>query len=179
VVVALVALQGSPDLLVWAKWTVIALMLAYLFPFLYLRARVAVATRTTGVQVSLRSFFREQPNEMAILACIFGIPSATILYFLDAPLAIIATLVGVAASNLLVALVNRVYRASFHLAIFTSAVIPLAIILGISPLVVAPFVLLLGAARYYIKAHTPLQLVVGFLIGVAAATSSFYGFGLL
>jgi len=165
--------------LLWAKWTVIALMSAYLFPLLYMRARAIVVARTTGAQVSLRSFFREKPNEMALLACVFGIPSATILYFLGSPSSIIAILVGVAATALLIALVNRVYRASFHLALFTSAVIPLTIICGFPLLVIIPFILLLGASRYYLGAHTPLQLTAGFLVGLGVTITVFQGFGIL
>ena len=178
-VVAIIAYQQSPSLWVWAKWTMVALFSAYLIPLIYMRARVAVIVRATGAQVNLRSFFREQPTEMAILACIFGIPSATILYFLGYPSNIIATLVGVAAVALLIALVNRVYRASFHLALFTSAVVPLIIIFGLPSLVVVPFILLLGASRYYLGEHTPLQLTTGFLLGLIVTITVFQGFGIL
>ena len=178
-VVAVIAYQESPMMGVWIKWTVVALLSAYLFPILYMQARAYVVTHTTGSQVCFRSFFREQPREMARLACIFGMPSATILLLLGYPSSIIACLVGVAATVLLVALVNRVYRASFHLALFTSAVIPLAIIFGLPSVVVLPFILLLGASRYYLGAHTPLQLMTGFLIGLVATTAVFRGFGIL
>lgn len=178
-VVAIIAYQQSPSLGIWAKWTIVALLSAYLFPLIYMQARVAVIVRTTGAQVKLRSFFREQPTEMAILACIFGIPSATILYFLGYPSNIIATLVGVAAAALLIALVNRVYRASFHLALFTSAVVPLIIIFGLPSLVVIPFILLLGASRFYLGEHTPLQLTTGFLLGLIVSIAVFQGFDIL
>ena len=178
-VVAIIAYQQSPSLLILAKWVMIALLSAYLFPLIYMRARIAIIVHTTGAQVSLRSFFREQPAEMAILACIFGIPSATILYFLGCPSDIIATLVGVAAAALLIALVNKVYRASFHLALFTSAVVPLTIIFGLPSLVVIPFILLLGVSRFYLGEHTPLQLTTGFLLGLMVSIAVFQGFGIL
>jgi membrane-associated phospholipid phosphatase len=178
-VVAAIAYHESPSPGVWAKWTTVSLLSAYLFPLIYMRARAAVVVRTTGVQVGLRSFFREQPSEMALLACIFGIPSATILYFLGYPSSMIALLVGVAATALLIALVNRVYRASFHLALFTSIVIPLSVIFGLPLLVVIPFILLLGVSRYYLGAHTPLQLATGFLLGLMVIIAVFHGFGIL
>ena len=106
-------------------------------------------------------------------------PSAAILYFLGYPSSIIATLVGVAAAALMIALVNWVYRASFHMALLTSATLPLLIIFGLPALVVLPFILLMGASRYYLRAHTPLQLITGFLIGLMATTAAFKGFGLL
>ena len=116
-VVTAVAHQENSIPAVWVKHTLVALIPAYLFPFLYMRAKAYAIAHTTGRQISLRSYFREQPVEMLILACIFGIPSAAILYFAGYPTSIIATLVGVATGAVVIALVNRVYRASFHLAL--------------------------------------------------------------
>ena len=177
-VVALVAYQISSVPEVWVKWTVTALLPAYLLPLLYMQTRVTILARTTGTQVTHRSFFREQPNEMLLLACLFGIPSTLILYFLGSPLGIITTMVGVAATTLLIALVNRTYRASFHLALFTSMLMPLVIILALPSLAIAPFILLLGLSRYHLGEHTPTQLVTGFLIGLVVSVAVFNGFGL-
>ena len=177
-VVALVAYQISSVPEAWVKWTVTALLPAYLLPLLYMQTRVTILALTTGTQVTHRSFFREQPNEMLLLACLFGIPSTLILYFLGSPLGIITTMVGVAATTLLIALVNRTYRASFHLALFTSMLMPLVIILALPSLAIAPFILLLGLSRYHLGEHTPTQLVTGFLIGLVVSVAVFNGFGL-
>jgi hypothetical protein len=178
-VVALIAYQENPTMVAWVKWTVVALLTAYLFPLIYMRARIYVVAHTTGSQMSLRSFFREQPAEMALLACLFGIPSAAIPYFLGYPFSITVTLVGVAATALVIALVNRIYRASFHLALFTSMMISLVVIFGVPPLVVIPFILLLWVSRYYLGKHTLLQLTAGFLLGLMVTAAVFYGFGIL
>ena len=178
-VVVLVAYAVGPELATWAKWTTVALLSAYLFPVSYMQAKVAIVARTTGAQVSTRSLFREQPNEMLLLASLFGVPSALILYFLGSPAGILATIVGVAMTSILIALVNRVYRASFHLALFTSMVIPLVVISGLPSLAIAPFILLLGMSRYHLGEHTPAQLVAGFLIGLVVSGATFWGFGLL
>ncbi len=178
-VLAVIAYQESSNPGVWIKWAMVALLSAYLFPLVYMRVRIYVVTHTTGSQVRFRSFFRERPNEMVVLACLLGIPSATILYFLGYPLSLIATLVGLAATSLLIALVNRVYRASYHLALFTSIVVPLVIIFGLPSLVVILFVILLGASRYYLGEHTPLQLTTGFFVGLLVTTAVFRGFGIL
>ena len=142
--------------------------------------RVYVLTHNTGTQVSFRSFFRERPNEMLILACIFGLPSTVIIYFLGYPTSIIATLVGVAVTTLLIALINRGYRASFHLALLANLVIPLTFIFGLSSLsILLPLIALLGASRYYLGEHTPLQLTTGFLAGLVVAVGILKGFGIL
>lgn len=173
----MIAYEASPILGVWIKWTMVALLSAYLFPLSYMQAKTAIVSRTAGSQVTFRSFFREQPNEMLLLACLFGIPSALILHFLGSPPEIIATVVGVGSTSLVVALVNQIYRASFHLALLTSLAIPLVVISGISPLVIAPVILLLGLSRHYLGEHTPPQLLTGFLVGLVVAGGIFYGFG--
>ena len=42
----------------WIKWAIIALLLAYLLPLLYIQARVTLVARTAGSQVTHRSLFR-------------------------------------------------------------------------------------------------------------------------
>jgi hypothetical protein len=179
VVVAIIAYQESPSLMTWAEWTAVTLSAAYVLPVIYIQARIRLLAHTTGESVDARAFFREQPGQMALLTCIFGIPSATILYFLGYPFSLIAILVGVAVTSLLTALVNKFYRASFHVALFTSVVVPLGIIFGLPALAVIPFIFLLGASRYYLGEHTPLQLTAGFFIGLLVAFGAFYGFSIL
>jgi len=179
VVVMLIAYKGNPELVIWAKWTIIALLSAYFIPLLYMQIRVALVAHTTGVKIDSRSFFREQPNQMLLLAGLFGIPSALILFVIGSPSEIIATVVGVGLASLVIALVNRAYRASFHMAIFTSMVIPLVIVLGPSWWFISLFILLLGLSRYYLGKHTPMQLTVGFLLGVVVSVDVFYMFGLI
>ena len=182
IVVALIAYGASPNPGLWIKWTMAALLPAYLFPLLYLRAKVALVAETTGAQVTLRSlpqFIRDQPNDLSIMSCLFGIPSVLILYFLSSPLGIIAPIAGATATMLLTAQVNRIYRASFHLAFFTSMTLSLGIILSIPWLFIAPFIVVLGASRYHLGSHTPAQLGVGLLIGLAVTIPILNAFGFL
>ena len=176
-VIAFAAYETSPSTGIWAKWTVVTLLSAYLFPVSYMQIKASTSARATGAQISLRSFFREQPNEMLILACLFGIPSVLIPYVLGSPPGIIAVMVGVAATSLLIALVNRIYRASFHLALLTSMAVSLAAIFNLSALALAPLIVLLGIARYHLREHTPMQLLMGFLIGLLVTGAVARGFG--
>lgn len=178
-VVIVIAYQQSPSLLVWGKWVAIALAPAYIIPFIYVRIRFYMLAHNTGAQVNLRSFFREQPYEMAILACMLGIPGATIVYFLDYPLVITATMLGLSAAAAVTALVNLRYRASFHIALFTSLVTPLGIVFGLPAFTIVLFLLLLGASRYILAKHSILQLVTGLAIGLTASAPIFYGFNLI
>ena len=177
--VIIVAAEVSPSFSIWAKWTVAALVPAYLFPLAYMETKIVIITRSTGAQMTLRSYFREKPNELLLVAFLFALPNILLLYCLGSPTGLTATMVGVSLTALMVALSNRIYRASIHLSMITSLAIPLIIIAGISPVLIASIILLLGLSRYYLGEHTPVQLLAGFLLGLIVTTGIFYGFGLL
>jgi len=176
-VVLMLAISFSPD--DWIKWAIIALLPAYLLPLLYIQARVTLVARTTGSQVTHRSLFRKRPEEVIFLACLFGLPSILILYSLNAPRSIMATLIGLGATALLMTIINVRYRASFHLSLFTSVVTSAVILFGPPALVAAVLIPILGISRYQLREHTPLQLLTGFLIGLIVTAVIFQGFGLL
>ena len=177
--VALVAYHESSTSEVWLKWTASALLPAYLLPLAYMQARVILAARTTGVQISFRSLFREQPAELLLLACLFGIPSTLILHSLGCPTSIIAAWVGVAVTGLVIALINRGCRARIHLALLTTMVTSVVILFHGVSFIAVLLIPLLGISRYQVGAHTPGQLVTGSLIGFATTVAVFQGFGLL
>lgn len=179
VTVAIVAAEVSPSFAIWAKWVMAALIPAYLLPIAYMQTKVAIVTRTTGAQMTMRSFFRERPNELLLIACLFALPNILLLYSLGSPAALTATMVGVGLTALMVSLSNRIYRVSIHLSIITSLAIPILLIAGISPLLIAAVILLLGVSRYYLGEHTPTQLLAGFLLGLVVTAGIFYGYCLL
>ncbi|GEM_PF-1262292 len=179
VAVAIVAAEVSPSFAVWAKWTMAALIPAYLFPLAYMQTKLVIVTRSTGAQMTLRSFFRERPNELLLIACLFALPNILLLYSLSSPNALTATMVSVGLTALMVSLANRIYRVSIHLSMIISLAIPLMVIARISPLLIASIILLLGLARYYLGEHTPVQLLAGFLLGLVVTTGVFYCFGFL
>ena len=177
--VVFVAYDVSTSFIFWAKWTMIALLSAYCLPIIYTRLKFAASPRITDAASQSRSIPRNNPNEMLILAALFGIPSVLILYCFGSPLEIIAIILGVGASSIIIALVNRTYRASFHLATFTSVSISSIIIAGLYPIVPVLLIILLGASRYFLGQHTPLQLVTGFFIGLIITGAILLGFGFL
>ena len=178
-VITLIAYQMNSTFPVWLKWTMVTLLPAYLLPLSYMQAKATFITRNTGASVTLRSYFRDQPNEMLLMACLFGIPSVLILYLLGSPPDIIIAMVGIATTSLLNALVNQIYKSSFHLSLLTSLAVILVLIFSLSPLLIAPFLLIVAASRYYLGEHTPLQLLAGFSIGLVVTLAVFYGFSLL
>ena len=179
IAVFIVAGELSPNFAVWAKWTAVALLPAYTFPLAYMQTKLVIVNHATGAQMTLRSYFRERPNELLLVACLFALPNILLLYSLDSPTGLTATIMSVGLTSLLVSLANRIYRVSIHLCMITSLAIPLMVIARISPVLLAAVILLLGLSRYYLGEHTPMQLLAGFLLGLVVTTGIFYGFGLL
>lgn len=181
IVVALIAYWANG---VSVKWAIAALLPAYLIPVLYLyrQAEFVSDTRASNTRVTVAyipQFLRGHPNEMSIGACLFGISSVPLLYFLGSPPGIIATMVAVTITMLLVTQVNRIYRASFHLAFLTSMAVSLGVIISLPWLSIAPFIVLLGLSRYHLGHHTPAQLVVALLVGLTVTIPILKGFGFL
>lgn len=165
------AVPAQPN---WILWALVALLPAYLFPIGYMRIRGLVIARRTGIKPGLRSFFRERPQEMLIMALLFGVPSILILYALESPPQLLQAMAAVTISSVIIALLNHYYRASFHLGSFAG----LAVVLGLEfhHAVATGVLVLLGLAigwsRLHLHEHSPLQVLSGILIGIAAGVAA-------
>jgi membrane-associated phospholipid phosphatase len=79
---------------------------------------------------------------------------------------------------LVIALVNMLYRASFHLAMVTSMLTALWFFFGAVSLISFVLIPILGFSRYQLGEHTPAQIATGFFIGLIVSLAVFSGFGL-
>lgn len=174
VAVAVLAYNDLPHNFEWLSWALTALLPAYLFPIAYMRIKGIVVSRRTGTRPGLRSFFRQKPGEMLTLALLFGVPSLLILHFLGSPAVLMQAMGAVTISSVIIALVNRYYRASFHLGVFTTLAAVLA--LEFHSVLVTGVLILLGlltaSSRYLLREHSPLQILIGILIGLAGAAGA-------
>jgi len=160
----------------WVKWTLLALLLAYLPSMAYAGIRTALLRRAEGNGNAKLSLLRDRPKELLVTALLFGFPAVPILYILGAPQNILIVVSTAAATMLIVALVNLKFRASFHLALLTCALFSLWILAGAVSLVTILLVPLLGLSRYRLGEHTANQLVIGFALGLAVTPAVFYIF---
>jgi len=177
-VVALVAYDATDTRGEWGRWTLATLFLAYTVPILYLRLRAGMLGRGSSSRISIRSIFRERPQELLLLACLFGVPSSLALYYLGGPDTVLAVLIAATGTMVLASLLNFVYRASFHLALVTGMLSSLWVLFGAVSLVTVPIIAILGLARYRLGEHTSDQLVAGFVLGLMVTLTVFRGLGL-
>lgn len=177
-IVAVAAYKAVNPASEWVKWTLLTLAVAYVFPLVYTRLRVAALRGGENISAGTRSLLRERPRELLITTCLFGIPPILLVHFLNGPDTVLAVILAVTAIMLVIALLNLRYRASFHLALVTSILTSLWSLVGMVALVTLPLVPLLGFARWRIGAHTPAQLAAGFALGLMVTLAVFRGLGL-
>jgi len=177
-VLTLAAYQAVGEPFDCIKWTLLALVPVLVSPLIYAKIRATMLSRSGSPQKISRSLVRDNPVQLLIMAGLFGIPTALILYYLSAPRNMLIIILGVTAVMVVIALVNLTYRASFHLSMVTSMLTSLWFLFGNISLVAFLLLPILCYSRYRLGAHTPAQMVVGFLIGLAVSTAVFYGFGL-
>jgi len=177
-VLASAAYQATDHSLDCFKWTLAAYLPALLLPLLYAKVRAMMLSRD-GIKSKIsRSLVRNEPKQLFILTCLFGIPSILILYFFHGPENLLVIMLGCTAVMFIIDIINLKYRASFHLSMVTSMLAALGFLFG--PVYLLTFLILiaLGFSRYLLGEHTPAQMVTGFLVGLVVSGSVFLGLGL-
>lgn len=176
-VLTLTAYQTTGSFTGCIQWTLVAYLPAIILPLLYTKARATTLSRGGTQHKISRSLVRNEPKQLFIMAGLFGIPSALILYRLSGPRNLLIIILGITAIMLVLALVNTAYRASFHLGMVTGMLTSLWFLFGSVSLIGFLLLPILGYSRYQLGEHTPTQMVAGSLIGLVVSGGTFYGFG--
>jgi asparagine N-glycosylation enzyme membrane subunit Stt3 len=148
------------------KWTLLTVIPVFVFPFIYAKIRATVLSQGESPQKISRSLVRNDPEQLIIMAALFGIPSALILHCLNGPRNLLIIILGVTAVMLIISLVNIKYRASFHMSMVTSMLTALWFLFGPVSLITFLLIPVLGFSRYQMGEHTPKQIISGFLNGL-------------
>ncbi len=177
-VIALAAYQAMSEPVECIKWTLLTVVPVFAFPLIYAKIRATALSRGGSQQKISRSLVRNDPGQLFVMTGLFGVPSAAILHYLNGPRNLLIIILGITAVMLVIALVNMIYRGSFHMAMVPSMLLSLCFLFG--PVSLAGFSLLpvLGLSRYQMGEHTPSQIVAGFVIGLVVGGAVFYGMGL-
>jgi len=177
-VLALVAYQTVGNPLECIKWTLVAFLPAVIFPLLYAKIKAMRLSRTGNQQKISRSLVRNNPGQLFIMTGLFGIPASLILHYLNGPRDVLIIILGVTAVMLVIALVNLMYRASFHLSMVTGMLMSLWFLFGAVSFIAFLLIPILGYSRYQLGEHTPTQIITGFSVGLVVGGAVFSGLGL-
>jgi hypothetical protein len=160
-------------------WTLIILFFTVIVPFAYIYARSSRKVSSNRKMPELLSSLKERRKEIWALVIIAGVPFVSLLIILKAPTILIATLVALLGSCLAIALVNRFFKASYHISSITILAITAVVVWGQAALPALFIIPLVGWARYCLQQHSPGQLAAGFGLSLVVAAGTLYSFGSL
>ena len=122
---------------------------------------------------------RKQRNQIYLLTSLCTIACCAILFSLNAPQVLFATMVSLLSSMLVFMLINFIWKISLHTAFAAGSVTVLAIMYGATGALAAVLVPPIAWSRIELKYHSLTQTVAGALISSFIVTVVFHLFGLI
>lgn len=147
----------------------VLLLFLVLLPLFYVYMRTIRSHNDEKFTTVPTVFLKHNPKDILVLGLITGLPCFIILLLLDAPSRLLATLVVLLASSVVVALLNLLYRVSYHLAAVTVLVIIAGLTWGWIYFVLLVFLPVIAWAKYRIREHTLPQVAVGIAVSLAVS----------
>jgi membrane-associated phospholipid phosphatase len=171
----IVAFSTAPTALEALLWWMITLIMS-IVPFLFIRR---------GVKLGHLSDAHVSRREQRLVPLLVGIGSVIIalisLLLLHTSRSMIATLSATIIVLSIAAGITKFWtKISFHLIGVAGAVTVFGILFG--PLIgflLAPLILLVGWARWLVRAHTPAQALAGTVLAVSVTITIFWLFGII
>lgn len=163
-----IALHASTNLLAGLGWAALAAFFSAVIPYgiIWLGVR-------RGHLTDHHIGKREQRRKPLLLGLVSVLVGLTLLILLGAPRPLIAMIVVIFGVVLIIAVVNLFWKLSGHTAVAAGCASVLVIAFG--PALLAAFVIVIavGWSRVQLRAHTPMQVVTGFIAGILIATPTY------
>jgi hypothetical protein len=112
---------------------------------------------------------REQRPPVMAVALASVVSGLLVLRWLDAPRALFALMAAMVAGLIVALAITSFWKISIHAATAAGTVASLAILVSPWWLIASPLVVLTGWARVEIRDHTPVQVLVGAIVGAVVA----------
>lgn len=168
--VVVLALHASSSIVEALGWSVLTGGFVAILPYLVLL--LGVRRGRWSDRHLRRRQDRVVPLAIALVSALVG---AVLLVLLDAPRSLQTGVLSLIAGLVVVSLITPVWKVSLHLAVAAGAVAVLLRDLGSVAWWGAPLVVLLAWARVRTGSHTPAQVLVGAVVGVAAVLAVQWG----
>lgn len=169
-----IALATAPNVFHALLWWMIAVLGISIAPFLFI---------LRGVRQGRYSDHHVSVREQRLIPLVFGLGCMAIafilLYALDVSRVLIATVTAVIVACGISLLITRYWKISLHLVGMAGAVTVFTLMFGPRLLLLSPLVVLVGWARWQVRAHTVLQACVGAALAVGVTVGIFWLFGVL
>ena len=172
--ILLVSFESTASILDAIKWSLILIALSIL-PIYLVVVYLVRSNRLDGILISIR----QQRSKIYALAAILAGIGCIILFYLKAPLIMLALFVTGFFGTAIFMGINLWWKISLHTAFIAASVTLLVILYGFIAAVAIVLIPLVAWSRLELESHSPAQLVAGALLAIAILPVVFYLFGLI
>jgi hypothetical protein len=170
-IIALFTAPDVPHAFLW--WAVTALGIS-IAPLLFI---------WRGVKRGHISDYHVSVRAQRLIPLLFGVGCFFLVFLsmilLHVSLLLLATVTAALVALSIATVVTRYWKMSLHLVGLAGAVTVLVLHFGPFLLLLSPFVILVGWARWQVRAHTPLQAFAGTVLAISVTVATFWLFGIL
>ena len=172
--ILLVSFESTASILDAIKWSLILIALSIL-PIYLVVVYLVRSNRLDGILISIR----QQRSKIYALAAILAGIGCIILFYLKAPLIMLALFVTGFFGTAIFMGINLWWKISLHTAFIAASVTLLVILYGFMAAIAIVLIPLVAWSRLELESHSPAQLVAGALLAISILPAVFYLFGLI
>jgi len=172
--ILLVSFESTASILDAIKWSLILIALSIL-PIYLVVVYLVRSNKLDGILISIR----QQRSKIYVLAAILTGIGCIILFYLKAPLIMLALFVTGFFGTAIFMGINLWWKISLHTAFIAASVTLLVILYGFMAAVAIVLIPLVAWSRLELESHSPAQLVAGALLAISILPAVFYLFGLI
>jgi len=172
--ILLVSFESTASILDAIKWSLILIALSIL-PIYLVVVYLVRSNKLDGILGSIR----QQRSKIYALAAILAGIGCIILFYLKAPLIMLALFATGFFGTAIFMGINLWWKISLHTAFIAASVTLLVILYGFIAAVAIVLIPLVAWSRLELESHSPAQLVAGALLAISILPAVFYFFGLI
>ena len=174
VLILLLSFKSTPSALDAIKWSLISVA-AGILPVFGVIVYLIRSQKLETIFINVR----KQRTKIYLLAAVCAGVGYVILYYLEAPKALMATFAAGFSAVVVFMCVNFLWKISLHTALITASVTVLIILYGSIAAATVVLVPLIAWARIELKYHSLGQVTAGALLAAVIVVVVFYLFGLV
>ena len=174
IVIILISFESTSTTPEALKWSLISIALSIL-PVFAVIIYLVHNHKLQGIFIKVR---RER-NKIYLLAIACAVVSCMVLYFMEAPLVLVALFVAGLSAIIIFMSINLLWKISVHTAVIAGSITVLIVLYGAIGATTAVLLPLLGWSRIELEHHSPTQVATGALLAALIVAVVFHLFGLI
>lgn len=172
-VILVLSFESTSSIADGLKWSLILIAVSIL-PIFLIVVYLVHKDKLEGIFINVR----RQRNKIYVLATFCTVAGFIILFYLGAPLVLVASFVAGLSAILIFMLINLLWKISVHTAFVAASVTALTILYGSAGAVTAVLLPPIAWARTELEHHSLAQVAAGALVAALIVVGVFHLFGL-